>query len=447
MKILFVIHGFPPHSSYGAENYVYGLARHLSAEHDVFVFHRVGDASRGEYATEEYDYEGLHVFTINNTFKQVKGFADTYRNDAIARTFGEYLDRVRPDVVHFHHVTCLSTTCIEEAHKRGIPVFYTLHDFWLFCPRGQFLTRDLAVCNAPKNHRCVFCNAYQLGLPSERVQRIYGGLPDAIEPGGGILRRIAARIRRARAHRAFAHEENETRLVEERAGHIAEMCGYVRAFIAPSRFMREKAIESGLPEDRVIFSRNGYNHGLFAGFRRERAGGVRFGFIGSLIPSKGAHILIRAFRRVRRVDAQLKIFGASYDFEGYPGYDEKLRKAAAGDGRIDFAGRFDNTKIAGVFAQIDVLVVPSIWYENAPLTIEEAILTRTPLIVSGIGGMKERIDEVGGLTFHVGREKALAGKMSLLAAEPEMLEHLRPDPSHAKTVVEQTEEILRIYSA
>ncbi len=447
MKILFAIHGFPPHSSYGAENYAYGLARHLSAEHDVFVFHRVGDASREEYATDEYDYEGLRVFTVNNTFKQVKGFADTYRNDAIAQTFGECLDRVRPDVVHFHHVTCLSTTCIEEAHRRDIPVFYTLHDFWLFCPRGQFLTRDLAVCDAPKSHRCVFCNAYQLGLPPGRVQRIYGGLPDAIEPGGGILSRVAARIRRARAHRAFAHEKNETRLVKERARHIAEMCGYVRTFIAPSRFMRERAIESGLQKERVIFSRNGYRQQRFDDFERKDGAGLRFGFVGSIIPSKGVHILVKAFRGLERTDVQLKIFGAAFAFEGYDNYEERVKEMAGDDERIDFAGRFDNTKIAGVFAQIDVLVVPSIWYENAPLTIEEAILTRTPLIVSDIGGMKERIDEVGGLTFRVGCEKALAAKMSLLAAEPEMLERLRPDPSHAKTVVEQAEEILRIYSA
>ena len=73
-------------------------------------------------------------------------FRDSYRSDAVAQAFGAFLDRARPDLVHFHHVTCLSTTCVHEASRRGVGVVFTLHDFWLMCPRGQLLRRDLSLC-------------------------------------------------------------------------------------------------------------------------------------------------------------------------------------------------------------------------------------------------------------------------------------------------------------
>lgn len=442
MKILYVIHAFPPYSRYGAENYAFALAQQLNRAHEVFVFHRIADQSQQEYATQERDYEGLRVCTINNTFRNVSGLAQTYRNADIAEKFGAHLDAVRPDIVHFHHLTCLCTTCIEEAHRRGIPIVYTLHDFWLFCPRGQFLTRDLQICKRPEGRRCLLCNANQLGIAPERTKEIYSWLPSPLEARGGFLRRF---FMHKRAYRALRREEGAVRLVKEREDHIRRMCGYVAAFHAPSHTMQKTAERIGIPGGKIFFSRYGLNSGQLDGFERKPSDGVRFGFLGSLIPSKGSHILIRAFRRVADRKARLKIFGAPYEFEGYEDYHDRLRDIAAADSRIKLAGAMDNSRIAEVFAQIDVLVVPSIWQENMPLTIEEAVLTRTPLIVSDTGGMRERIDEVGGLKFRTGSVKDLAQKMSLLAGDGEMVRRLSPEPSRVKTVAEGADEILGLY--
>ncbi|HSE83900.1 MAG TPA: glycosyltransferase, partial [Thermodesulfobacteriota bacterium] len=164
MKIVQVIHGFPPHDMAGSEVYTYNLSRELAKKDQVCVFHRIADPEREEYEMSFGTYDGLNICTINNTFKYCDSFEKTYRNDIISKKFERFLDKVKPDIVHFGHVTALSTTLIEEAKKRKIPVVFTLHDFWLFCQLGQLLKRDLSLCHGPKDSECARCLAPQLAI-------------------------------------------------------------------------------------------------------------------------------------------------------------------------------------------------------------------------------------------------------------------------------------------
>jgi glycosyltransferase involved in cell wall biosynthesis len=149
LRIVQAIHTFPPVSQAGSEIYTFNLAKEFSRQHEVTVFYRVADPAWEEYEIQRGVYDGIDVCTVNNTFKNFKSFEDTYRNDLIAKKFGELLDEIKPDIVHFQHVTCLSTTCVHEAKKRGIPIVFTLHDYWLICPRGQFVRRDLTLSEQP----------------------------------------------------------------------------------------------------------------------------------------------------------------------------------------------------------------------------------------------------------------------------------------------------------
>lgn len=138
MRILQVIHTFPPYSQAGSENYTRALSHALRClGHEVAVFHRVADPAQTEY-------EGLQVYRVNNTFPECNRFEWTYRNPAIDERFNSVLARFLPGVVHFRHLTCLSTTCVWAAKQRGIPVAMTLRGYWLICRRGQFLKHDVA---------------------------------------------------------------------------------------------------------------------------------------------------------------------------------------------------------------------------------------------------------------------------------------------------------------
>ena len=132
MKILQVIHGFPPHSLGGSEIYTYTLSRELSRQDDVFVFFRNENSDLPEYDLHSTVTNGLNLYSINNTKKFYNSFEMTYKNDAISKIFADFLEEIKPDIIHFQHLVWLSTTFIAEAKKRKIPVVFTLHDFFSF---------------------------------------------------------------------------------------------------------------------------------------------------------------------------------------------------------------------------------------------------------------------------------------------------------------------------
>ena len=176
-------------------------------------------------------YDGLNIFTINNTFRYCDTFEKTYKNDVVSCIFGNFLDRVRPDIVHFGHLTCLSTTLIKETKKRNIPVVLTLHDYWLLCQRGQFLKRDLSLCPEQKDHECVKCLIEPYASFCGKKGRFIPLLKRNIGDFFGVspwLKTIYQKLK-------ISREEENIALIQERMKHIYEMIGLVDVFISPSR--------------------------------------------------------------------------------------------------------------------------------------------------------------------------------------------------------------------
>lgn len=95
---------------------------------------------------------------------------------------------------------------------------------------------------------------------------------------------------------------------------------------------------------------------------------------------------------------------------------------AGGDSRIEFKGSYNFNDIEGILKPIDVVIVPSIWYENAPLTISTSLAYGIPVVTSDIGGMKEMIkDGHNGLTFKVEDPADLSTKIGLIADNPDLI--------------------------
>lgn len=447
MKIVQIIHGFPPRNSAGSELYTCYLSRELAKRHDVSVFYRVSDPSREEYATASGEYDGLKTYTINNTFRNGDSFERTYKNDVIARKFGEFIDRIRPDIAHFGHVSNLSTTCVEEAARRGIPVVYTLHDYWLICQRGQLLKKDLSVCVDPGGAECVSCLAGQLSMNSRirtatnLIRKRLSGLPGfaSLEL---LLKRLYASYAGVAVSSGGARTEN---LVAERTEHIRQICGMVSMFISPSKFLKNKFVEFGIPDEKITHRPNGFNTDMFERVERKPSEHIRFGYVGTLIPSKGVHVLIDAFNRLSDKSSELRIYGMELPYEGYPSYARDLKKKA-GNGRIRFMGPFENKRIGRILGEIDALVVPSVWFENSPSTIQEAFLAGVPVIASNMGGMAELVTHgADGLLFEPGDSTDLAEKMKLVSDDPGMLEELRANIGNVATIEENTFGVECIY--
>ena len=395
MRILKVIHGYPMRYNAGSEVYSQTLCHGLAERHEVHVFTREEDSFAPDFrrrVERDTDDPRVTVHLVNNP-----RLRDRYRSSEIDRRFAEVLDEVRPDVVHIGHLNHLSTSLVREAALRDLPIVFTLHDYWLMCPRGQFMQmfpedpNELwAVCDGQDDRKC-----------AERCYaRYFSGSPDELETdisywAGWVGRRMK---------------------------HVREMSELVDLFIAPARYLRDRFRDQfGLPESKLVY--------LDYGFARERAAGRRrvggepftFGYIGTHIPAKGIDYLIRAFGKVKG-DARLRIWGRPR------GQDTEALKAIAASlpphvaERIEWRHEYKNQEITrGVFDHCDAIVVPSIWVENSPLVIHEAQQARVPVITANAGGMAEYVQhEVNGLLFDHRSVTSLAAQMQRFVDAPEL---------------------------
>ncbi len=428
MKVLLVSHRFPPEGTAGVETYTADLGAALvRSGHEVHAFAAAKDIGRPDLSTREREHRGIAVHElINNLFHD--DFRQTWDHPRIDRIFEEALARLAPDVVHFQHLLYLSAGCVEAARRSRLPVLFTLHDYWLQCPRfGQLVHADGGLCETIDFARCGTC------LPSFKfaqspTQRRVGSAIAGVRSATGIdlapLARSAARGAQKGAERTWTAPAPEDAAAmalaaEERARAMRErVVPCVDLFIAPSRFLRERFLrEWQVPGEKIELMRFGGNLEGFSALPRTHSTELRVAFVGSLIAVKGPHLLLEAWGRITpelRAQGSLVLHGPA---QHEPDYVARLELKAREVG-ARLAGRLERREMPGALASIDLLVVPSLWFENAPLVIFEAFAAGTPLLVSDLGGMAELIEEGrGGWRFRAGDADDLARRLSALLAD------------------------------
>lgn len=400
MRVLQVIHGYPMRYNAGSEVYTQALCHGLvAAGHTVHVFTREEDAFAEDYAlrqTHDVDEPRVVLHLVN-----IPRSRDRYRHSGVDRRFAEVLAVVQPDVVHIGHLNHLSTSLVAEAATRGIPVVFTLHDYWLMCPRGQFMQMHpteggelWAACDGQNDRKC-----------AERCYaRYFSGSPDEHDAD-------------------MAYWED---WVARRMKHLREVADLVDVFIAPARYLHARFRDDfGLPEQKLVYLDYGFDRARLAGRHRTPGEPFTFGYIGTHIPAKGIHHLIEAFGRLQGAP-QLRIWGR------HRGQDSDalhaLADALPGDAgrRVVWMSEYRNQDIVReVFDRVDAIVVPSIWVENSPLVIHEAQHARVPVVTADAGGMAEYVQhEVNGLRFAHRDPAAMAVQMQRLVDDPALAQRL-----------------------
>lgn len=426
MKILKVIHGYPMRYNAGSEVYSQTLCHGLAERHEVHVFTREEDAFAPDFRlrTERDDDDPrITVHVVNNP-----RLKDRYRATGIDHRFAEVLDRVKPEIVHVGHLNHLSTSLLREAALRAIPIVLTLHDYWLMCPRGQFMQMFpedpdnlWAACDGQEDRKC-----------AERCySRYFSGAPDERE-----------------ADVAYWSD-----WVRRRMGHVREMAEMVDLFIAPARYLQARHRDAfGLPESKLVYLDYGFARERMA--RRSRTPGepFTFGYIGTHIPAKGVHDLLRAFGALRG-GARLRIWGRprGQDTEALKGIAASLPTGVAA--RVEWLSEYKNQEIVrDVFNRCDAIVVPSVWVENSPLVIHEAQQARVPVVTANAGGMAEYVrHEENGLLFEHRSVTSLAEQMLRLVDDPSLAErlgargYLFSESGDIPDVGEHVREIERLY--
>jgi GT2 family glycosyltransferase len=208
-------------------------------------------------------------------------------------------------------------------------------------------------------------------------------------------------------------------------------------FFAPSQCMLERFVAAGIPRDRISRSDYGFDHTRFEVKGAAPRKGVRplkIGFLGSLMVSKGPHVLLEAFRRLPAGAASLDLFGSHCGYHGDTSYEKQIEPLLATPG-VSFRGPLPYRDVPAALSSIDVLAVPSIWQENSPLVIREAFLAGIPVVASAIGGIPEAVtDGTNGLLFSPGDSADLARALMRLLDEPGLIDRLRSGFPPVRTI-------------
>ena len=136
----------------------------------------------------------------------------------------------------------------------------------------------------------------------------------------------------------------------------------------------------------------------------------------------------------------------SGDLSMFPEYAREVYAMAEGDPRVNFAGAFPNERMAEELGRIDVLVVPSTWYENGPLVVYSALAAGIPVVASNFGGLSEIVEhEENGLLFEPGDQVDLARQLERLCEDPGLIVRLGENAGILRTVEDSVDEMLQLY--
>lgn len=400
MRVLLIIHGYPPFYMAGSEVYTYNLARELAKSNEVFVFCRFEDKTVPLYQYYDATDGGVNIRYINNYEPQNATFYDKYLNSRIDDMFRDFVRDVNPDVVHVGHLSHLSTQIpIIAKREFGLPVLFTIHDFWMFCHRGQLINpADWQICLLPNAAQCTNC---------------------------------------ARFH--YDNLNFEERFIKERAEHIGNVIDCIDVFFAPSHTLEQFYIDMGVDASKIYYSKYGFNVDNIKKHTKQLHEVITFGFTGRIIYTKGVHVLCEAFSRVKG-NARLVIWGDANNE-----YGRNLIEKYSGK-NIVFKGRYHNDDLQQVLDSFDVLVCPSIWLENAPLVIQEAQAAELPVLVSDRGGMAELVhDGEDGFTFSLGSVDDLRKKMQDIVDNAQKLLALKPPIEKVRLIVEDADFCMQKY--
>lgn len=386
MRILHIIHQFYPDHTGGTEHYTRTLAQtQQQAGHEVAILCR--QAGTGQHLDRTETEDGLVVYrAVQGALTPRSRFRATFGDAYLAECLREVLATTAPDLVHIQHLMGLPLPAM--AALKAYPAVVTLHDYWWVCANAQLLTNySQQVCAGPR----AWLNCARCGL---------------VRAGVGDLWPLAPLV---------------ALLFAWRAALLSRVGRHVRAWIAPTRFVAQWYVAHGLPAARMHV----VGHGIEPprGQRRTRpdTGPLEVAYVGGLAPQKGVHLLVEACRPLSTA-VTLTIAG---DEEAFPAYVAGLRQQAAA-GQVRFTGRLDRDGVWSLLSRVDLVVVPSLWYETASLIVQEAFAVGTPVVAADHGALSERVrHEVDGLLFAPGNEAALTAALQRCIDEPHLLENLR----------------------
>jgi glycosyltransferase involved in cell wall biosynthesis len=445
MKIVHAIHDFLPRHRAGSEIYALELCRALARRHDVTILCAEYDPSRKNGSTSWRTYDGLRVVEVVNNWV-FASLAKTYQSRTLNRSFKRVLTAIRPDVVHIHNLLNLSMDLPAVAKALGVSCVATLHDYTLVCPSGgqRVHMAEQHVCTEIDPERCARCfpqSHFYSQMVASRIPEAARRSPTAVKLTR-VVQRLAPQLFESLERRVKQLPVVTARDVIERLEKVREVFDTIDLFIAPSAALGAEYRRLGLPAAKLRVS--DYGFARFDAAPRTAGGRLRIGFVGTLVWHKGPHVLLEAVQHLPADKFELKLFG---DPNVFPDYVRTLRRLAH-NAPVRFMGGFDQSRMPDVYAEIDVLVVPSLWPENSPLVIHEAFMAGVPVVGSRQGGIPELVThEKNGLIYEAYSAVDLRAALERLIDQPDLLRRFGRELPAVKSIEQDAEEWEGVYDS
>lgn len=417
MHIIKIIHGYPTKYNAGSEVYSQSIVDELKKNNKVTVFTR----EENEYIPD-FNFRKERKDNIDFVYVNMARGKDGYNHKLINERFSQLIKEIKPDIAHIGHLNHLSTGITDELNTQNIPIIFTLHDFWLMCPRGQFLQRNFdgknlyGLCSKQEDVKCAeSCyKMYQSGINSEMDSK------------------------------------NWQEWVNQRMKITKEMIKKIDLFHAPSKYLMNRFIDDfDVPLEKIFYLDYGFPTHYLKPQDHDQTECFTFGYIGTHIAAKGVNLLIEAFKDLNG-KAKLKIFGREL------GQSTKALKALAEEcsNPVEFCGEYINKNLVrDVFNNVDAIVVPSIWGENSPLVIHEAQSCHVPVITADFGGMSEYVqNHINGLLFEHRNTSSLQKQLQYAIDHPKEVKtfgergYLYSEDGKIPNIVEHCQELEKRYN-
>ena len=391
MRVLYLVHGHEQFSVGGAENAAFALFREAltTAEVEAWILAAVhtnrGILGHGELRSVEGTDREYLIGTSCEWFRFTNAHIPSMR-----RSLKRLLDHIQPEIIHLQHYVHFGIDVIPllQGLCPKARIMVTLHEYLALCMHnGQMVTTgQLKLCEKATPLTCSMC------FPEHHSSALF-----------------------------LRHHYIKT---------ILESCD---ALVSPSQFLIQRYQDCGISHKRFYMIENGLpNH--FASSERQNhfktysAELNRFSYFGQLNQYKGVLLLLKAAQLLqqRGVDGLLlNIYGAN--LEGQPDDFQQEFKALLEPvaDRVKLCGSYRQPELQTLMLENDWVIVPSIWWENSPVVIQEAFFYGRPVIGSDIGGTAEKLNKRGGVTFTARSEVSLAERIEMAIGNVALHQALR----------------------
>ncbi|WP_462169265.1 glycosyltransferase [Pseudoalteromonas lipolytica] len=378
-KVLVIAHGHPEFNKGGGEQAAYQFFHECLAQgDDAYFLARTDILPHGgaAFSTIKSNREILFHTTHDDFF-----LFSNIKTRHLWGDFAELLKQIAPKIIYCHHYFFLGVEILKVI-KNVLPdckLVLTLHEYYAICNNAGLMlkTEQNKLCYQSGTRECNQC------FPNK-------------SPGDFFLRKR----------------------------YLLDCFSCVDVFIAPSAFLKQRYVEWGLPENIIHVIENGQNNVHTEGVVSSQieSDKVNITYIGQINRYKGLDVLLNALLLIPKESRSrfcIDIHGANFSFQPSEFQMEVQKQLKRLNGIVRMHGSYEPTELASILQDTHWVIVPSVWWENSPMVIQEALNYGKPVIVSDIGGMAEKVThESTGLHFRAGNPVSLADTLLQILNNP-----------------------------